>query len=56
MDADVSYAASYHFLSFLFEIPVKHQMSIVRLITDAEAFSCSMCNSFEMLTIVQNHE
>lgn len=27
-----------------------------QIITDADAFSCSRCNSFEMLTIVQNHE
>ena len=56
MDANVSYAASYQLFELSFEIPVMHQMSIVRLITDADAFSCSRCNSFEMLTIVQNHE
>lgn len=39
MDANVSYAASYHFLSFLFEIPVKHQMSNERTITVSRLIS-----------------
>lgn len=39
MDANVSYAASYHFLNFLFEIPVTYQIPNERTITVSRLIS-----------------